>query len=240
MGSDVSWVHQHLTEACILSDEHAAYLNKRGCKPLRQKELYLKTWSLTSSEVPDPQFRSIFGPRGEKLVGSLVTPFWAGIGKLVGFEARTLPKTIYKYTLQEASWNAHWAGLSPSVMQAIWNGADVWLVEGPYDAYALEWLDPQPVVLGAWTARLTLNQVNFLSRFCRGRVKLVFDNDEPGRNGLNGWVDESGKRHAGVLEKLKYARVQASVIPYVGKDPGVVWENGGKTAIQDQFGIYNF
>lgn len=232
-----SWLEEHLDQ-CGMTREHQTYLLGRGARPTTLTDLKVCTWEPLAQKSPDPEFCHQFGNLGSKLEGHIITPFWAPSGRVIGFESRALPKKIYKYMCPEAQWNPHFVGLSPAKMARIWAGADVWVVEGAYDMYALEQLDPEPVVLGTLTAKLSSGHLAFLSRYMRGIVNLTYDNDTPGRNGLHGWVDESGKKHWGAVQKLTQAQIKHRVISYTGKDPGVVWDTGGKQSIHSQFGMF--
>jgi DNA primase len=66
----------------------------------------------------------------------------------------------------------------------------VWVSEGFFDASALEWCAPETdVCLASVRAKLTQQHVDFLRRFCRGMVNMLYDNDETGRNGTDNRYD---------------------------------------------------
>lgn len=222
----------------VLTPAVESYLHSRGAKDESIQALGLRTWQPLPEDAPDPVFRGRYGSRGERLTGRLVCPLRSPRGSLVGFEARSIEeKSVTRYLLPEAAWLPLWLGLVPATMEKIWDGGDVWIVEGLFDMLALEWVLPErDVALGSGRAKLTDKQVEFLRRFCRGRVFLVYDNDPAGKKGMRGWIDESGKRYPGAKHLLDRAGVTSEILPYVGKDPGEVWRAGGVPALQRAFG----
>jgi hypothetical protein len=158
---------------------------------------------------------------------------------VIGFEARSIvEKKVSRYLLPEAAWNPVWVGMTSDVMGRIWAGSDVWIVEGLFDLFPLEWVvPPTDVVLGSGRAKLTDKHVEFLSRFCRGWVHLVYDNDPTGQKGMHGWTDsETGKRHLGAKDVLHRVGLKCRAVSYLGgKDPGDIWKTGGVPALKAAF-----
>jgi hypothetical protein len=110
-----------------------------------------------------------------------------------------------------------------------------------FDLCPLEWAIPEKdAVLASVRAKLTMSHVEFLRRFCRGRVNMVYDQDDSGRKGTFGFIDESGKKQMGALDWLRRVGLQCRDIPYEGKDPGVIWDTGGVSAVRNTFDKLGF
>lgn len=234
----MSWLASAL-EGFTLTTEVEEYLWRRGAKDESITAFGIRTWGELPEPSPDPVFRKRHKPRGEDLQGMLVCPLRSPKGAVLGFEARSIvEKKLSRYLLPEAAWNPIWVGLTPATMSRIWDGSDIWIVEGLFDLFPLEWVVPTgDVVLGTGRAKLTEKHVEFLARFCRGWVNLVYDNDPTGQKGMRGWVEaETGKRHWGAKETLDRVGVKSRIISYIGgKDPGDIWKAGGVRALQEAF-----
>lgn len=236
----MTWLADHFP-TLTLEEDHEGYFLGRGAKAESVVRLGVKTWRPLSEEAPDPDFRDRYGDRGEKLEGWVLWPLLSPSGRFLGFAGRKHgEKLITRYLLPEGAWNPIWTGLTPEVMRRIWDGADVWVVEGIFDMFPLEWaIPPQDVVLGSERAHLTDKHVEFLRRFVRRpyRVRMAYDNDEAGRKGTHGWVDETGKQRWGALQRLQRVDVWADPVSYKGKDPGDVWNSGGVAAVRAAFNL---
>jgi len=221
-----------------LTEPVEGYLLGRGAKEETYRALGVTTWQRPLEPIEDPSFRNKYGPWGDMLVGRLVCPLYSPRGKLIGFEARSIErKSLSEYLLPEASWNPVFLGLCTETMARIWAGGDVWIGEGLFDKFPMEWVVPEKdVVLATLRARLADRQLEFLRRFCRGWVHLAYDRDAQGRKATFGWTDETGKRRWGAIDKLKRVRVPCRDVPYVGgKDPGEIWDHGGVAAMRAAF-----
>ncbi|MEL7338903.1 MAG: toprim domain-containing protein [Bacteroidota bacterium] len=109
-------------------------------------------------------------------------------------------------------------------MEKIWEGAKVWIVEGPFDLFALDWaLSGSNVVLSTIKAGLSKNHLRFLERFAK-EVVMVYDNDKTGR-----------KATQNALWELKNRKVNVTAYQYRGGDPGEVWDQGGEYNIKQEF-----
>ena len=230
---------EHFQDLTLDADHEGYYLG-RGAKESSILRLWVKTWHPLSEDAPDDDFRSRYGSRGERLEGWVLWPLLSPRGGLIGFAGRKFgEKTITRYLLPDGAWNPIWTGLTPDAMQRIWDGGDVWVVEGMFDLLPLEWVVPEcDVVLGSERSQLTDKHVEFLRRYIRRpgqQVWMVYDNDEPGQKGMLGWVDETGKKKWGAVQRLERVKVTARVMPYQGKDPGDVWSRGGVTAVKAMF-----
>lgn len=219
------WLNESLS-ACTLTEPVEEYLLSRGAREASYLEMGIKTWQPPSSQAPCELFRKRYGNRGERLQGCLVTPFHSPSGKLVGFEARrTTKKWISDYRLMpECKWLPIWLGTNRA-MQKLWDGGSVWVVEGLFDLFALEWVIPETdAVLASVRAALSYAHVQFLRRFA-GYVHMVYDEDETGREG-----------NEKAIFSLNRVKVQCGEVRYCGgKDPGEIWDRGGEEALHLAF-----
>jgi hypothetical protein len=233
------WLSDALSR-CELTEDVEGYLLGRGALERSYRELGCVTWQVPFGEsVGDEAFDKRYGPpKGLNLEGWLVCPIYSPKGKVIGFEARnTREKALSEYVMPEGAWNPLWLGLCPAAMERIWAGGDVWIGEGLFDKFPMEWAVPEAdVVLATLRARLTDKHVEFLRRFCRGWVHMVYDLDVQGRKATHGWTDPTGKYRWGALDKLRRVDVKCRDVPYTGgKDPGEVWDKGGAAGIRAAF-----
>ena len=234
----MNWLEEILVKM-TLTEEVEDYLLGRGAKEATIREEGIVTWSPPSQAVTDAVFCRRYGPYGEKIAGYLVTPVRSPKGALIGFEARSIrQKAISDFRFVEAAWNPFWLG-TRRAMPKIWAGGDVWIVEGLFDLCPLEWAVPEKdAVLASVRARLSACHVEFLRRFCKGQVNMVYDQDPAGRAGMHGWTDETGKKKMGALERLRRVGLVCRDVPFQGgKDPGQIWDRGGAKAVQAAFPI---
>lgn len=235
------WLPEALCQ-CRLTEDVESYLLSRGAKEESYQRIGIVTWEHPyESGVGDAAFQAKYGPpNGIDLAGWLICPIYTTRGQVIGFEARCIErKAISEYLLPEGFWHPIWLGLTPETMQHLWEGCDVWVGEGLFDVFPLEWLVPKPtVVLGTLRAKLTRKHVEFLRRYCKSgaEVHMVYDLDEAGRKATRGFIDDRGKRRWGALEALKYAKIRCREVPYTGgKDPGELWSRGGLAALREGF-----
>ncbi len=230
------WLVQHLL-GCTLSEEVEGYLLGRGARSSVIEDMGFKTWQALEEPHEDPDWLR-YGPkgRGEWLVGWAVWPLVGPTGAVIGFAARNVrQKKFTRWLLPQAAWSPVFTGLTPKVMSRIWKGADIWLVEGVFDLFALQWAVEEGVVLATETAKLSNKQLDFLWRWSRGWTHVVYDNDEAGRRGTHGWTDEAGRTHWGAIRKLERVELRCSPVTYSGKDPGDIWSLHGRKGIQAAF-----
>ena len=234
----MDWLSPHF-QKLTLNEDHEGYFLGRGAQESSLVRLSVKSWQALDEPAPLEDFRKRYGAFGEKLIGWVLWPLLSPRGSLLGFAGRKHgEKTITRYLLPEGAWNPLWTGLTPDAMQRIYDGGDVWIVEGIFDLFPLEWALPSTdVVLGSERAHLTSKHIDFLHRFCTGWVRMAYDNDPTGQKALYGWVDETGKKRWGALDRLQRVGVRATVVDYQGEDPGKVWDNGGSVAVQSAFNI---
>ena len=233
----MNWLAESIAQ-CQLTEETEEYLYGRGAKDETIQSEGFVTWEPTADPIPDALFCSRYGDRGQKLNGTLVCPVRSPRGAVIGAEFRSIhTKYIQDYRLPASSWNPFWIG-TRRAMPALWAGANVWIVEGLFDLCALEWAIPRgDVVLASVRAHLARSHVEFLRRFCRQWVYLVYDQDVTGRKAMMGWVDENGKRRLGAQELLKRVGLRCWVVEFAGgKDPGEIWDKGGAVAVRETFG----
>jgi len=235
----MAWLNDALKEM-TLTEPVAGYLYGRGAQEQTITELGCVTWAADKAFSQEKLWLERTGPdgRGEWLNGWLIMPLLGPRGQLLGFEARrTDVKKFSRWLTPEAAWNPVFSGLTPSAMAKIWAGGDIWLVEGTFDMFALQWAIPdKDVVLATVTAMLNARQVEFLRRFCKGWVNVAYDNDTQGRNGTFGWTDDAGKFRWGALKKLDHVGLRSRDVRYSGgKDPGEIWDRGGAEGVQAAF-----
>lgn len=232
----MTWLGEVLGD-CVLTPRVEDYLLGRGAKEESIQAEGAVTWQVPEKDIPDAIFRQRYGPRGEKLSGWLICPVYSPKGALLGFEGRnTQQKMITDFRLPASKWSPFWLG-TRRMMSRIWAGGDVWVVEGLFDLFPLEWVVPETdAVLASVRAKLSRQHVAFLRRFCKGWVHMVYDRDETGRKGTVGFVDDTGKRVWGALESLEHAGLRCRDVTYRGgNDPGEIWDSGGVEALNAAF-----
>lgn len=242
--SDVGvWLFRHLS-SLVLGEEAEGYLYGRGATEGLIESLEVREWSPSLEASPSAAFRQRYGPRGEKLTGMLVFPILSPTGMLIGMEARTpsqdpSEKRISEFRLPEASWNPFLVN-TPQAVARMWDGGSIWVCEGVYDLFALARVIPsKDALVATLKAGLAKNHIQFFSRFCRGQVYMVYDNDETGRRATHGFYDpEMQKYRPGAMGLLTKAGLTAVDFRYRGKDPGEVWSKGGASLLQSTFQIY--
>lgn len=230
-----------------LTEQAEGYLLGRGVKPEVIQRLEFGVWQPNLDPCPNEEFNARYGDKDRptnlwKLRGKLVYPLRSPKGTLLGFEARSMEeKAVTQYKSPRAMWNPLFAGMTPEVMQRIWDGADLWIGEGIFDRTALDHIvSEDDVTLGTLTARLSFEQFDFLHRFARGTVNMVWDRDKKGRDATNGYTHEkTGKWIRGAIERLRGVGVTCRDVPYLCppgcKDPGDIWEKFGTDGLRRAF-----
>lgn len=246
-----SWFEAVLGQA-RLSPEAEGYLLARGARPESIRELQLRTWDPPRQGCTEDPAWAKFGAAGcgEHLRGMLVVPLWSARGQLLGADFRAIrgEKQLLRYQLPDVktaeakprAWSAVFVGMLPRVARALWAGAELWLVEGLFDLLAVQWVLPRHhQVLACGMANLDAAQLLWLRRLCPPRtgIYVVMDMDKPGRRGVRGWRDEAGTYHKGIVERLNEVELHAHSVPYLGKDPGELWDRGGAPALRKAFGF---
>lgn len=233
------WLTDHLISCANEIPESAeGHCLGRGLPFRLLREMQVGVWFLPDRDAPDPIFSKRYGSRGSGLDGWISVPMWSPRGKIVGVEFRCWggEKGSQKFFLPESRWLPVFTGLVPSVLNRIWKGADVWLVEGLFDLTVTHAIPSKDVALACGGAKITPNQLTFLQRFMSDKawVHVCFDMDETGQNMAHGYIHpDTGKRVWGVSERLAHAGMNARVVQYRGgKDPGEIWDSGGSEALR--------
>jgi DNA primase len=212
--------------ASTLTPEARDYLMGRGATPE-----VIETWGLTVFDCPlepCPQ-ENLHGHHGkhfDRYEGKIVYPLRTPSGGFLGFESRSIDRKDYdQYLLPPSRWNPLWIGM-PVAMGPIWEGRDVIVVEGAFDAFAMLHVAGDRAVLGSGTAKLSWKQTDFMERWVTGRVHIAYDRDPTGRQGTED-----------VLKNLSLRGVQCSELRYgtAGDDPGSIWDRGGGQALRESF-----
>jgi len=233
-----------LASAAALPAEVRGHAMGRGLKGALVDEMRMGVWVPPATPSPDPTFNHRNGPYGQYRESWLTVPYWTPRGRLVGIEFRTWDqpeKEVRDYRMPEGQWVSAFIGLTPSATRKIWEGGDVWLVEGVFDI-ALQHAVPEgDVVLACGTARLSRQGLLFLQRFLdpRAMVHVAYDNDPTGRRQLEGFTDDAtGRWIPGVPARLERVGVRNRPVHYRGgKDPGEIWEAGGTAALARAFNL---
>lgn len=221
----MNWLSKALSQM-ELTEECEEYLLKRGVKRQSFKKMGETTWSPLSEPSPNSFFNAKYGSCGERLVDMLVCPLYSPKGSVIGFEARDIyEKKISRFLLPQAEWNAVWLAHKDST-EKIWNGCTVWLVEGRFDLYTMEWVVPESdVILCSLRASLTPYHIDYLQTLKPTQVNIVYDQDETGKKG-------SFFAH----KKLNSVYIPCEIINFVGgKDPNEIWSKGGLPLLQKSF-----
>jgi DNA primase len=220
------WLATTLSEF-ELTDPVEEYLLGRGAKEASYHEMGIKTWGRPRVPAPDKAFRKRYGALGERIKGCLVCPFYTPTGDILGFEARrTNKKWLTDYRIfPRGKWLPVWLG-TRRAMSKIRTGVDVWVVEGLFDLFALEWVVPEEdIILASVRAQMSFNQVQFIERLVEGFVHIVYDEDETGRKGASQAV-----------QSLQRVDIPCRQVRYVGgKDPGEIWDTLGETGLKKAF-----
>ena len=243
------WLEDAL-KSMTLTEDVEGYLLGRGAKDSTIVGEGIVTWKPTAEPIPDPVFTRTYGNYGENLDGYLICPVRSPKGVLIGFEGRNIhKKNIQDFRFPESKYTPFFLG-TRSAMPLIWAGGDVWICEGLFDKTALEWaVSPTSAVLATVRAKLSDLHIEFLRRFCKGTVYMVYDDDPTGRSATGkpnvkdlstdkmisvGVKDpETGKTRYGALAQLNRAGLKCRFVPlHGGKDPGEIWDHGGAEEVK--------
>lgn len=214
-----------------LSEEAEGFALGRGLPSTLLAELGIGLWRPPAVASPDSSYAARYGDKGEGVADWLAIPLYAPQGRLVGVTYRRWegPKEVLKFRLKGSAKVPIFEGLNPASLGRLWRGGDVWLVEGIFDLSLSHVIPTSDCILACGTARLTNPQTLFLQRFLgRGRVvHVVFDEDAIGR-------EKGGE----AVKRLDRVGVRARHVRYRGgKDPGEIWERGGKSALAMSFNL---
>ena len=232
-----------LDSSAYLPEGAEGYVLGRGLPFSLMEEMKVGLWTPPEPPSPDTTFSYRHGDRGSRVHGWLTLPLWSPRGRVLGVEYRRWDgeKEVTKFFLPDAAWCPAFIGLTPSALNRIWEGGDVWLVEGVFDLALAHAVPSEDTVLGCGGAKLTRSHLAFLQRFMRpnAMVHVAFDMDETGQKMATGYIHpDTGRRVWGVVERLTHAGLRAHRVEYRGgKDPGEVWERGGTSALRRAFSL---
>ena len=221
----MNWLEKSLSQM-TLNEECEEYLLKMGVKRSSFEKMGEITWEKLSEPSPSSSFRAKYGNCGERLSGRLTCPLYSPKGEIIGFEARDIyEKKISRFLLPNAEWNAVWLAHKDSA-EKIWDGGSVWIVEGRFDLYTMEWVvPPNDVVLCSLRASLTPYHIEYLQRLKPTQVNVVYDRDETGQKGA-----------FFAQKKLNSVYIPCEIITFRGgKDPNEIWSKGGLPLLQQTF-----
>lgn len=218
---------KNILDRMSLNEEDFEYLLGRGGKEETIKEFGIKTWDcklVKESDIGDSNFTKINDKLGRRIDGTIVIPFYSPSGDVIGLESRKRnEKVVVDYRTLASKWNPVTIGMN-KYFNDIMNGGSVWVVEGVYDLFAMEWVIPKgDAVLAMVRANISKNHAKFFSRTF-SNVNLVFDNDKAGKEGTD----------IAVLTMRKYV-AKCKVVKYSWKDPGDIWDGGGESLLKDVF-----
>lgn len=236
-------MNEWLTRALLASaeglpEEAEGYMLGRGLPCALASEMGVGVWHPPQEQCPDSTFSTRYGPTGHRVEGWISVPMWSPRGRLLGVEFRRWDgeKGSQKFYLPDSRWLPVFTGMVPSTLNRIWNGGDVWLVEGLFDLAVAHVIPAKDVSWGNGGAKITYNQLTFLKRFLSPSawVHVCFDMDETGQNMAKGFAHpETGKRVWGVTERLQRVGIKARTVQYRGgKDPGEIWEERGNEGLR--------
>ena len=225
MGSITKWLEEGF---CRPNAQHLSYLKSRGVDSSSSVSFY--SWTPPSTKAPCARFQANFGDNGWRIKNHLITPISNPRGKLIGLEARTFKedgsKRVMGYRTDQASWNPYFLGCE-SAMRSLWDGCDLWIVEGIFDMIALEKVVPKgDVVISTLRAGMDNKSIEMITRFYKPQstLHIVYDNDETGR-----------KKSEALKAVFQKAGVRVYTPRYRGKDPNEVFQRGGLNALKRFF-----
>jgi hypothetical protein len=229
-----------LDSAESIPEEAEGYILGRGLPYRLMEEMRVGVWRCPEAPCPDGVFDHRHGTGGSRVDHWLSIPLWSPRGRVVGVEFRRWDgeKSVSKYFLPDTAWSPVFAGMTPSSLNRIWKGGDIWLVEGIFDLALTHAIPDKDVALSCGGAKITPNQVSFIQRFLdpQAMVHVAFDMDETGRKMAQGYQHpDTGRRVWGVVERLEREGIRCRDVQYRGKDPGDVWERTGTSGLQRAF-----
>ena len=219
------WLHGVLDHA-ELSDEVRGYLLSRGATSEQIQSWGCFSWEEPDTDCPDERFAKSFGDRGQVLNERLIIPLYSPRGQFLGWDYRSIhEKRAGRFRVGDRPWDPGLLGIQEALPK-IWSGADVYIVEGAFDVFALARVFPEAAVIGTGPATVRFNHLEFLRRFAKGHIYMVYDNDKAGRQGAEKAVENMEKRDLPV-----------SILRYGvdGDDPGRIWDQGGMSALSRVF-----
>jgi DNA primase len=221
-------VNDWLSKGFSPPSQHQSYLRSRGVHEKTSLEFF--SWTPPDSGSPCPKFASHFGALGLRLKEHLIIPVRSPRGNILGFEARLIEadgsKKVNQYRTAQAEWNPYFLG-AEKAFEALWQGADIWIVEGAFDMVALERVVPScDAVISTLRAGMDVLSIEMISRFytAHSTIHICYDNDETGRN-----------KATSLYHTLKKQGLRVTLPKYRGKDPNEVWKAGGDSLLRRYF-----
>jgi DNA primase len=226
MGNISSWLIEGFD---TLSKDHQSYLSKRGVDGNTSVDFF--TWKTPDPPCPCPRFMANFGENGYRLRGKLVTPIRSPRGAILGMEARSFSedgsKRVFQYRTNNAQWNPYFLG-AERAFKTLWQGGDLWIVEGIFDMVALEKVVAKSdAVISTLRAGMDMNSINMITRFItpHSSIYISYDNDETGKS-KSDWLRNKFTSEGARVYQARYR----------GKDPNEVWKLGGERLLRRYFG----
>jgi len=209
------------------SEDYSSYLKSRGVDEDTLVHFY--SWK-PHANVECPKFQSLYGSQGEKITRHLITPISSPRGEVIGLELRKVDsegkKRVNQYRTLSAQWNPYVLG-AEDAFKSLWEGCDVWVVEGIFDKVALDKVIPRcDAVISTLRAGMDSHTMDMLSRYATraSTIYISYDNDETGQ-----------KKASWLQRELTTKGVRSVVWRYRGKDPNEVWNQGGDQALRRMF-----
>jgi len=214
-----------------LGQEAHKYMTHRGFTEKLMNDMCIGVWRPPLQMAPDVSFRKRFGSHGEKLKDRICVPLFSPLGKIIGLDTRSVhKKEILGYRMPSAKWNPIWMSSRKNPYENLRKGGLVWVVEGMFDLAAIDRVAlEKDVVFSTMRAGMSKIQCNYLQRYAKLGVTIVYDNDE------------AGKKASGIaktmLEKRKVPMI--TLASYLGKDPGEIWLKQGQSGLEKSFYGYS-
>lgn len=118
--------------------------------------------------------------RGRKLENKIIFPIKDRLGNAVGIVGRSVEAKEFKsFITEEAKYTGFFFGLFQA-LPYIYREKKVFVVEGPFDLFALKKILPN--VVATLTSGISENQYNLIKRYC-DIIITVFDSDSAGKHG---------------------------------------------------------
>ena len=208
-------------------DAYKPYLTSRGVDS--QSSISFHSWS-PHDHVEDPRFKSMFGNTGERIKDHLIIPVTSPRGQIIGLEVRSIDaegqKKVLQYRTHHTQWNPYLLGCEKA-FNALWEGNDLWIVEGVFDLIAVEKVvHPHDAVCSTLRAGMDSNTLSAIAQFYTplSTIYICYDNDETGR-----------KKSSWLHKQMTSLGIRCVEWKYRGKDPNEVWKAGGIQALKKLF-----
>jgi len=138
--------------------------------------------------------------KGRKLEGKIIFPFKDELGRMVGLIGRAIETKEFKiYVIEKAKHDGFFFGLYEALPH-IYRENRVFVVEGPFDYFALMKVFPNTVA--TMTSGISEAQYEYLNLFC-DYIITVFDSDKAGRHGTDRIAEEHKKVYSMDLGSYK-------------------------------------